>query len=84
MSIPTVHRFDNRLFYSVPEDCDDADEPMPALLAGGSCEAEQSCCICMEDFPVSKLRQHNACDCIMCEPCLERTVEHSQQDSGKS
>ena len=26
----------------------------------------------MEDLPTDQLRQHNACDCIMCNPCLER------------
>jgi len=38
----------------------------------------------MEDLPASKLRQHNACDCVMCEPCLDRTVEHSQQEGTNS
>ena len=34
---------------------------------------EYKCCmICMEDIPTDQLRQHNACDCIMCNPCLER------------
>ena len=47
-------------------------------------ETVQSCVICMEDFPTSKLRQHNACDCVMCEPCLDRTVEHSQHENGSS
>ena len=34
----------------------------------------QSCVICMEDLPCNELKQHNACDCVMCLPCLERTV----------
>ena len=39
---------------------------------------EYKCCmICMEDLPTDQLRQHNACDCVMCNPCLERTIEHS-------
>ena len=29
----------------------------------------------MEDLPTDQLRQHNACDCIMCNPCLERLVQ---------
>ena len=36
----------------------------------------QSCVICMEDLPSTELKQHNACDCVMCLPCLERTIEH--------
>ena len=36
----------------------------------------------MEDLPGSELRQHNACDCVMCNPCLERTVEHHLNDSS--
>ena len=40
----------------------------------------QPCVICMEEFPPEQLRQHNACDCVMCAPCLERTVEHHQSD----
>lgn len=36
----------------------------------------QSCVICMEDLPTSELKQHNACDCVICVPCLERTIEH--------
>ncbi len=27
-----------------------------------------------------QMRQHNACDCVMCGPCLERTIEHHQAD----
>ena len=34
----------------------------------------QSCVICMEDLPTSELKQHNACDCVICVPCLERTI----------
>lgn len=39
-----------------------------------------SCVICMEDFLVQNVRQHNACPCVMCSPCLERTLEHHQSD----
>ena len=38
----------------------------------------QACVICMEDFSPRNLRQHNACDCVMCAPCLDRTIEHHQ------
>ena len=42
---------------------------------GGATNSEfQSCVICMEDLPCNELRQHNACDCVMCLPCLERTI----------
>ncbi len=41
----------------------------------------QSCVICMEDLPANELRQHNACDCVMCTPCLDRTLEHHQTDT---
>ena len=34
----------------------------------------QSCVICMEDLPICELKQHNACDCVICVPCLERTI----------
>ena len=30
----------------------------------------QTCVICMEDLPGNELRQHNACDCVICTPCL--------------
>jgi len=44
---------------------------------GGATNVEfQSCVICMEDLPCNELKQHNACDCVMCLPCLERTIEH--------
>jgi hypothetical protein len=42
----------------------------------------QSCVICMEDLPSNELRQHNACDCVMCTPCLDRTIEHHCNDSS--
>ena len=32
----------------------------------------------MEDLPGNELRQHNACDCVICTPCLDRTIEHHQ------
>ena len=38
----------------------------------GDIEEYKSCMICMEDLPADQLRQHNACDCIICNPCLER------------
>ena len=38
----------------------------------------QTCVICMEDLPGNELRQHNACDCVICTPCLDRTIEHHQ------
>ena len=41
----------------------------------------QSCVICMDDFQGSELKQHNACDIVMCNPCLERTIEHHFNDS---
>lgn len=37
-----------------------------------------ACVICMDDFPPEEMRQHNACDCVMCSPCLDRTIEHHQ------
>lgn len=40
----------------------------------------QTCVICMEEFEPKQLRQHNACDCVMCGPCLDRTIEHHQGD----
>ncbi len=39
-----------------------------------------SCVICMEELPASQLRQHNACTCVMCPPCLERTLEHHENE----
>ena len=42
----------------------------------------QSCVICMEDLPSEELKQHNACDCVMCAPCLERTIEHHINDTS--
>ena len=38
----------------------------------------QSCVICMEDLPTNELKQHNACDCVICLPCLERTIGNSR------
>ena len=40
-----------------------------------------SCVICMEEFNGNDIRQHNACDCVMCLPCLERTLEHHESDT---
>lgn len=48
----------------------------------GELTAVQSCVICMEDLPGNELKQHNACDCIICIPCLERTVEHHSADTS--
>ena len=45
-------------------------------------EVFQSCVICMEDLPGNELKQHNACDCVMCLPCLERTIEHHFNDDS--
>ena len=55
---------------------------------GGATNSEfQSCVICMEDLPCNELRQHNACDCVMCLPCLERTIGkafmHIETDAKK-
>jgi hypothetical protein len=40
----------------------------------------QSCVICMEELPPEQVRQHNACSCVMCTPCLDRTLEHHESD----
>ena len=34
----------------------------------------------MEELPPDQYRQHNACNCVMCQPCIERTVEHHEND----
>ena len=36
------------------------------------------CVICMEELPSEDVCQHNACTCIMCVPCIERTAEHHE------
>ena len=31
------------------------------------------------------MRQHNAnCDCMMCENCMERTIDHHDNDGGET
>ncbi|QQP31456.1 Putative LOC100877443, partial [Caligus rogercresseyi] len=44
----------------------------------------QTCIICMEDLPPSDLRQHNACDCVLCLSCMDRTIEHHQKEEDSS
>lgn len=59
----------------------DVDPDVTTTLAAASgCGSGDyhSCVICMDDLPADQMRQHNACDCVMCAPCLERTIEHHQ------
>jgi hypothetical protein len=67
-----------------------APAPTPSLneAAGGEVSSTtnasavvefQSCVICMEELPPDQVRQHNACKCVMCNPCIERTIEHKGQ-----
>ncbi len=60
------------------DDIDMKDEESPG--SNNVAQALQSCVICMEDLPGNELKQHNACDCVMCAPCLERTIEHHLSD----
>lgn len=79
----------NREIYAIKiveyEEPEKMDEPSAQVDEQGDDEEKltelQCCCICMEDLPGSELRQHNACDCVMCNPCLERTVEHHINDA---
>ena len=60
------------------------DQKVPDFTDGVSSSTQiktleyQTCVICMEDLPGNELRQHNACDCVICTPCLDRTIEHHQ------
>eukprot|EP00094_Tigriopus_californicus_P011792 TCALIF_11390-PA protein Name:"Similar to USP4 Ubiquitin carboxyl-terminal hydrolase 4 (Bos taurus)" AED:0.25 eAED:0.27 QI:0/0/0/0.75/1/1/4/0/1396 len=41
----------------------------------------QSCVICMDDLPPDQVRQHNVCNFVLCNPCIERSVEHHDGES---
>ena len=46
--------------------------------ASGLAAEYQSCVICMEELPPDQVRQHNACKCVMCNPCIDRSIEHHE------
>lgn len=46
--------------------------------AAGAALEYQSCVICMEELPPDQVRQHNACKCVMCNPCIDRSIEHHE------
>ncbi len=52
---------------------------VPVSAAPSSAAVSVECCvICMEELPADQVRQHNSCKCVMCNPCVERTIEHHE------
>ena len=35
----------------------------------------------MEELPPDQVRQHNACKCVMCDTCIDRTIEHHESNA---
>ncbi|CAB4068875.1 40S ribosomal protein S14-A,40S ribosomal protein S14b,40S ribosomal protein S14-2,40S ribosomal protein S14-1,40S ribosomal protein S14-B,40S ribosomal protein S14-3,40S ribosomal protein S14,30S ribosomal protein S11,40S ribosomal protein S14a [Lepeophtheirus salmonis] len=61
------------------------DTPTTELDDGGgedslASQDYQTCIICMEDLPPGFLRQHNSCDCVICNTCMDRTIEHHHKE----
>ena len=54
------------------------DAASDAAAAAAAAFEYQSCVICMEELPPDQVRQHNACKCVMCNPCIDRSIEHHE------